>query len=127
MASFALKRVYDSPAKEDGLRILVDRLWPRGLTKERVKIDFWCKELAPSSELRRWFHRDRDQWEEFKRRYLAELEEQQPAVEALLEELGARHATLLYSARDEERNNALVLLEFLEKSQERAKRLSSCD
>ncbi|HLS69454.1 MAG TPA: DUF488 domain-containing protein [Kiloniellales bacterium] len=113
MASFTLKRVYDPPQKSDGLRILVDRLWPRGLKKEAAAIDIWCKDLAPSSELRRWFHHDPDRWEAFAERYRKELVARTTPTEALLEQVGDRTATLLYGARDRERNHALVLLEFL--------------
>ncbi|MBU5613741.1 DUF488 domain-containing protein [Geomonas azotofigens] len=111
-----LKRIYDEPAASDGLRILVDRLWPRGLSKEKARLDRWEKELAPSDELRRWFGHEPEKWREFRDRYRQELAGQ----ESLLKELAGVAArgtlTLLYAARDEEHNNAVVLKEILEHS-----------
>jgi uncharacterized protein YeaO (DUF488 family) len=108
-----IKRVYDPPSAHDGKRILVDRLWPRGLKRDEAAIDEWMKELAPSDELRKWFSHDPAKWPEFKKRYRKELE----AKSGLLGELKgyARHgtATLLYAAKDTEHNNAVVLKEFL--------------
>lgn len=116
MGSFGLKRVYDPSAKDDGLRVLVDRLWPRGLKKEKAKVDIWAKELAPSTELRRWFHQDEERWKEFVQRYRGELKERKPAIEDLLEEVGGKRATLVYGARDQEHNHAIVLQEVLKKA-----------
>ena len=108
-----IKRVYDPPAREDGQRILVDRLWPRGLGKEEAALDAWMKEVAPSAALRTWFHRAADaRWEEFRNRYLDELRAN-PHVAELREKIAAGPVTLLYGARDRERNHALVLAEFL--------------
>lgn len=109
----AVKRVYEPSAAADGFRILTDRLWPRGMSKEKAHVDMWLKEIAPSTELREWFHHDVANWPEFKRKYLAELHNN-PAV-AELKQLLKEHkqATLLYGARDEEHNQAVVLKEFI--------------
>jgi uncharacterized protein YeaO (DUF488 family) len=109
-----LKRAYEKPSRDDGLRVLVERLWPRGLTKERAAVDLWLKEVAPSPELRKWFGHDPARWEQFQKRYWRELEEKEEAVR-LLKQKGKRGAvTLVYAARDEEHNGALALKEFLE-------------
>lgn len=112
--TITVKRVYDDPSPDDGARVLVDRLWPRGISKEHAHLDRWCKEVAPSSDLRHWFHHDPERFEEFERRYRAELADN-PEV-AGLAELGAgdRRLTLLYSARDTEHNQALVLRDVLD-------------
>lgn len=110
-----LKRAYAAPAAEDGLRVLVDRLWPRGLRKSEACIDLWAKELAPSTELRKWFGHDPARWTEFRQRYQAELEALGQETDKLLGQLDNRDATLLYAAHDEERNNAVVLKDYLEK------------
>ena len=104
-----LKRVYDPPAEDDGKRILVDRLWPRGLTKEKARVDLWLKEIAPSTELRKWFGHDPNKWEEFRTRYHQELEANSDAVGRLKQELGAGPVTLVYGAKDEQHNDAVVL------------------
>ena len=111
-----IKRVYKPPDDEDGLRILVDRLWPRGLSRERARIDLWLKEIAPSDALRRRFHGDPGGWEEFKTAYYAELgrEPEQSAVRDLLDRLTGEPVTLLFAARDETRNNAVALKEWLD-------------
>ena len=106
-----IKRVYEMPDKEDGKRILVDRLWPRGLTKEKASVDLWLKAIAPSTELRKWFDHDPSKWEEFKKRYLHEIKENDDAVETLRQELKKGKVTLLYGAKDEDHNEALVILE----------------
>ena len=108
-----IKRVYETPAKEDGMRILADRLWPRGLTKEKAKLDLWLKEIAPSAGLRKWFDHDPKKWPEFKKRYLRELRENKESVSVLKEEVKKGPVTLLYAARDEEHNEALFLKEIL--------------
>jgi uncharacterized protein YeaO (DUF488 family) len=108
-----LKRVYEKSTKEDGTRILVDRLWPRGLTKEKANVDVWLKEIAPSTELRNWFHHDPARWTEFKKRYHAELKSKEEQIELLKRELKVRTVTLVYAAKDEEHNEALVLKELL--------------
>ena len=109
-----LKRVYEEPAKEDGTRILVDRLWPRGLTKEKAHVDLWLKEVAPSNELRKWFAHDPTKWPEFKTRYRAELK-QNPEAVAELKAAAKGTTTLLFGAKDEEHNEAIVLKELLDK------------
>ncbi len=111
-----LKRAYEPADETDGRRILVDRLWPRGLTKEKAKIDLWLKEIAPSTQLRKWFGHDPARWEQFRSRYKAELT-QNHAVLAKLKDAARRgNVTLIYSARDEEHNQAVVLKQFLENS-----------
>lgn len=109
-----IKRVYDSQAPEDGPRFLVDRLWPRGMKKENLPLEGWLKDLAPSATLRRWFGHDPAKWEEFCRRYQAELEAQGEAWRPLLEMARQQDITLLYSAHDMTHNNALALRLFLE-------------
>ena len=109
-----VKRVYDEPARGDGLRVLVDRLWPRGLSKERAKVDVWLKDVAPSHELRRWFHHDPTRWSEFEARYRAELAARKEPLDLLREKSRKRIVTLLYGARDPERNQAIVLKRLLE-------------
>ncbi len=109
-----IKRIYEPPAAQDGTRILVDRLWPRGVSKEEAHVHAWLKEIAPSAELRRWFGHDPDKWDAFRRRYLEELENNPAAVEELKRQIGQSTATLLYGARDTEHNNALVLRDFID-------------
>lgn len=109
-----IKRVYENPGKEDGYRILVDRLWPRGISKEKAKIDLWLKEIAPSNTLRRWFSHDPKKWEEFKEKYRKELKEKKDLTRQLKKlEKEKRIITLLYAAQDQEHNNAAVLQELL--------------
>ncbi|HEV7223020.1 MAG TPA: DUF488 domain-containing protein [Pirellulales bacterium] len=109
-----LKRVYDKPARKDGLRILVDRLWPRGLTKQRAAVELWLKEVAPSTELRKWFAHDPAKWKQFQVRYRMELREKKDVLEMLKEKAKDRTVTLVYGARDEQHNEALVLKSILE-------------
>lgn len=108
-----LKRVYDPASESDGYRVLVDRLWPRGIRKEKARINLWLKEVAPSAALRKWFGHDPSKWEEFKERYFAELDERIPVVEKLVERAKECNVTLVYSARDAEHNNAVALQEYL--------------
>lgn len=108
-----VKRVYEPPAKSDGYRVLVDRVWPRGKKKEELEIDRWMKSAAPSSELRKWFGHDPDKWREFKKYYFAELRERRDELRDLLEEAGNGPLTLVYSARDAHHNNAVALREYL--------------
>jgi len=111
-----LKRVYDPPDDQDGFRILVERLWPRGLSKPRAQIDLWLKDVAPSPALRTWYSHDVSKWTQFQQRYRAELR-QNPAVESLRQLLKEkRTVTFVYAARDEEHNSAVVLKAFLEKT-----------
>lgn len=113
-ARIRTKRAYAPAAPDDGCRILVDGLWPRGLSKEKACVDVWMKEIAPSNELRRWFAHDPGRWPEFRRRYRAELQENSEAFTQLLEIANRENAvTLLFAAADEKRNNAVVLEEFL--------------
>jgi uncharacterized protein YeaO (DUF488 family) len=109
-----IKRVYEPVARDDGRRFLVERLWPRGITKEALAAEAWVKEVAPSQELRKWYGHRVELWEEFRRRYLAELEANPGAWEPLLEAARRGPTTLLYAARDPEHNSALVLRDFLE-------------
>ena len=109
-----LKRAYEKPDKQDGFRVLVERLWPRGLKKEAVALDLWLKDVAPSPELRRWFGHDPARWEEFCRRYWIELAERPAAVKVLREKLREGNVTLVYGSRDQEHNAAVALKEFLE-------------
>ena len=109
----AIKRVYEPASGEDGRRILVDRLWPRGLSKEQAHVDLWLKEIAPSAGLRKWFAHDPAKWDEFRRRYRAEIDANGEALRALKEAIGKGPATLVYGARDEEHNDAVVLRDLL--------------
>jgi uncharacterized protein YeaO (DUF488 family) len=116
MNSIRLKRVYEKPSADDGLRILVDRLWPRGLKREAAKIDSWVKEVAPSDELRKWFGHDPELWTEFRKRYRAEFAKNKQAASELREAMKSREVvTFLYAAKDEEHNNAVALKGFLER------------
>jgi uncharacterized protein YeaO (DUF488 family) len=109
-----IKRVYDPPAPGDGTRILVDRLWPRGLTKEKAKVDLWLKDVAPSTGLRKWFAHDPARWAEFQTRYHAELRHHSEPL-ALLQQAAAKGtATLVYGARDQQHNEAVVLQKLLQ-------------
>lgn len=109
-----IKRVYEEPNESDGTRILVDRLWPRGLTKQKAKLDLWLKDVAPSTELRKWFAHDPSKWAEFKKRYQAELRQNEQALSLLRDQCLNGKVTLLYGAKDEEHNDAVVLKEYLE-------------
>jgi uncharacterized protein YeaO (DUF488 family) len=109
-----LKRVYDAPAKSDGCRVLVDRLWPRGVAKDDLRPDVWLKDVAPSAGLRRWFGHDPAKWDAFKRRYFRELDEQSEAVERLLAKRREGTVTLIFGAKDAQHNNAVALKEYLE-------------
>jgi uncharacterized protein YeaO (DUF488 family) len=109
-----LKRVYEKASRKDGLRILVDRLWPRGLTKERAAVDWWLKDVAPSTELRQWFGHDPAKWGQFEERYRKELREKKDALTRLKQKSEEQTVTLVYGARDEEHNEAVVLKSILE-------------
>lgn len=108
-----LKRAYEAAESSDGLRILVDRLWPRGLSKDKAALDDWLKDIAPSTELRRWFGHDPERWKEFQRRYREELKQHGEALEHLRGLAKKKTVTLVYSAHDEEHNDAVVLKEVL--------------
>ena len=112
--SIAVKRVYEPAAKADGYRVLIDRLWPRGLKKEAVSLDQWAKELAPSTALRQWFGHDPARWDGFRHRYASELDAVAEHWRPLAEHAAKHPVTLLYGARDEEHNNAVVLKSYLE-------------
>lgn len=109
----SIKRVYDEPSSDDGVRILVDRLWPRGLAKENAKIDAWLKSIAPSTELRKWFGHDPQKWLAFKQSYFAELDANKAALNEILGYVHRYDITLLYAAKDPTCNHALVLKEYL--------------
>jgi len=108
------RRIYDKPDKDDGFRILVDRIWPRGLKKNHVKIDLWQKDIAPSDSLRKWFNHDQRKWDEFKARYYYELKDKQEIVKLFLEKSEQETITLLYSSKEEKYNNAIALKEYLQ-------------
>lgn len=109
-----IKRVYDQPEKSDGFRVLVDRIWPRGLTKDKTAVDLWAKDLSPSTELRQWFNHEEEKWPEFKRRYSLELEAKPEAVTEFVKLLPQHpQLTLVYGAKSEERNQAVALREYL--------------
>ncbi|HLU09768.1 MAG TPA: DUF488 domain-containing protein [Oceanobacillus sp.] len=110
-----LKRVYEPVEEEDGYRVLVDRLWPRGISKSDAAIDLWLKEAAPSTALRQWFNHEPEKWDEFKARYFSELDDKMPILQQLLEAAEAGIVTLIYSSRDEAHNQAVALREYLEK------------
>jgi uncharacterized protein YeaO (DUF488 family) len=112
MPQIALKRIYEPPSPADGRRILVDRLWPRGVSKAKAHIDVWMKDVAPSNELRRWFGHRPERWLEFRRRYIDELKSN-PDLRTLRDMAAADHVTLLYAARDAAHNEAVVLAEQL--------------
>jgi uncharacterized protein YeaO (DUF488 family) len=108
-----IKRVYDPAEEADGLRVLVDRLWPRGISKDSAKLDFWAKEISPSHELRQWYGHDEEQWHLFRERYFEELANKQLEVKQLVEKIAGRLTTLVYSSKSKW-NNALALKEYLE-------------
>jgi len=108
-----LKRVYAPASPSDGLRILVDRLWPRGLSKESARIDLWLKDIAPSTELRKWFNHDAKRWRSFRSKYFREIESRPDALAVLLERVRKKRVTLVYAAREERYNDAVALKEYL--------------
>lgn len=110
-----LKRAYEAASKSDGLRILVERLWPRGVSKEKAAIDFWLKDIAPSTELRKWFGHDPDKWLEFRKRYRAELRANKDVVAQLKQKIAKRTVTFVFASKDQEQNSAVALKEFLER------------
>ena len=109
-----IKRVYEEPDEADGRRVLVDRLWPRGLSKEKARVDVWEKGLAPSTELRRWYGHDPKKWLEFKIRYAAELEDNSAGVDGFLAEFQSGTVTFLYGSKETRLNNAVALKEYIE-------------
>lgn len=112
-----VKRIYEPPSQGDGLRVLVDRIWPRGMSKQRAQVDRWLKEIAPSSALRHWFGHDPDRWPEFKQRYFRELAKHEDLLVELLEQAQERPVTLLFAAREDRYNNAVALREYLAQMQ----------
>lgn len=112
-AELRVKRVYDPPSPDDGVRILVDRLWPRGLSKEKAHVDLWLKEVAPSTELRKWFNHEPEKWDEFRERYRQELRQQPEALQRLADAARAGTTTLLFGALEPRFNDAVALMEFL--------------
>jgi len=117
MSNIQLKRAFDPASKKDGHRVLVDRIWPRGLRKEEARIDDWMKEIAPSTGLRKWFGHEPAKWNEFRRRYFAELNRRPELVDRLVKIARSGPLTLVYSAKDEQHNNAVALREYLESGQ----------
>jgi len=110
----SVKRVYNPPSPSDGQRILVDRLWPRGIAKSAAQIDLWGKEIAPSNALRAWYAHDPKKWPEFKRKYISELEANREALNAFLKQIGKGKVTFLFSAKEARLNNAFALKEYIE-------------
>ena len=113
MKNIRIKRAYEQPDAEDGERILVDRLWPRGLTKEKAKVDLWLKDVAPSTELRKWFAHDPARWTEFRTRYRQELKSNKEQLSLLRQEAAKGTVTLIYAAKDQEHNEAVILQRLL--------------
>lgn len=111
----SLKRAYEKPSASDGYRILVERLWPRGVSKSAAKIDLWAKDVAPSTELRRWFDHDHEKWAEFKRRYFKELRGQKEALEPVLDRVRRGDVTFVFGSKEERFNNAAALREFVKR------------
>ena len=113
MITIKTKRIYEEPIESDGFRILVDRLWPRGMRKDQARVDVWYKDIAPSDALRQWFGHDRARWDEFKRRYFEELQNKGANIESIITKRSGKRVTLLYGAKDEQHNNAVALKEFI--------------
>lgn len=109
-----LKRIYDKPANRDGHRVLIDRLWPRGIKKDDARLDDWAKDIAPSDELRKWFDHDPNKWPAFKKKYAAQLKGQHEALKAIVKAVPSNTLTLLYAAKDEKHNHAIVLQAYLQ-------------
>lgn len=118
-----LKRAYEAPETTDGVRYLIDRLWPRGVSKAELKIEAWLKDVAPSNDLRHWFNHDPKKWDEFRRRYFAELDANPESWEPLIDAARKGTVTLLYGAHDAEHNNAVALTEYLKHHKARGPRL----
>ena len=116
MGELRTKRIYEPASKDDGLRVFVERLWPRGVAKEKAQIDLWLKEIAPSTELRKWFNHDPAKWQEFKRRYRSEIKSCSDRFHQILDSLKRENVTLLYSSREERFNAATALKSFLEET-----------
>jgi len=108
-----IKRIYDAPTPDDGSRILVDRLWPRGLSKEKAKVDLWLKEIAPSNELRKWYGHDPKKWTEFRKKYFKDLDMKRDLANQIVQKMKEGDVTLLYSSKEEKFNNAIALKEYI--------------
>jgi uncharacterized protein YeaO (DUF488 family) len=121
MRTIRIKRVYEEPAKSDGYRVLVDRIWPRGITKEAAAVDEWQKEIAPSTALRKWFGHDPERWKEFQKQYREELKHNKAVAEFVENHQDKKHLTLVYGAKDEAHTHALVLQQYLEAAYARLK------
>lgn len=117
MTQIDLKRIYEASVETDGMRVLVDRLWPRGLSKEKARLDFWAKEIAPSDELRKWYGHQPSRWPEFLDRYFAELDAQPENVDELVKRIKGKHVTFLYASKEEKLNNAVALRDYIWKQQ----------
>lgn len=113
MAIIEIKRIYEAPEKTDGFRILIDRLWPRGIKKEDAAIDLWLKEIAPSNTLRKWFNHDAEKWPEFQKRYAQELEDKQDLIDEIKEKAKNENVTFLFGSKEMEHNNAVALLNII--------------
>jgi uncharacterized protein YeaO (DUF488 family) len=109
-----LKRAYDKPSSGDGYRILIDRIWPRGISKDELKIDEWLKDIAPSTDLRKWFGHEPVKWDDFKKRYFKELKQKKELTKKITEKMKNHNITFIYSAKDREHNNAVALKEYIE-------------
>jgi len=120
-----IKRIYDPPSPQDGFRILVDRLWPRGLSKEKAKVDLWLRDIAPSNELRKWYGHDPNKWTEFKKKYLGEIGEKKEEFELLRKKAREGTVTFLFSSKEEKLNNAAALKEFVERHRGDSRRVES--
>jgi uncharacterized protein YeaO (DUF488 family) len=118
MPMIKLKRAYEKPSTTDGERILVERLWPRGVTKQAAQVDLWLKEIAPSAALRKWFAHDTEKWAEFCKRYRSELKEKTDLIDLIKKKAKVATVTFVFAARDTEHNSALLLKEFIEKSRQ---------
>ena len=117
-----LKRIYEEPARDDGFRVLVDRLWPRGVSKEKARLDLWLKEIAPESALRKWFAHDPKKWTSFQKKYREELKNKKDLVVGLEKIIREnKNVTLLYAAKDQDHNEVVVIKDFLEKTAGRSK------
>ena len=112
-----LKRIYEQPTPQDGLRVLVERLWPRGISKDQAQINLWLKEAAPSTSLRKWFSHDSEKWKEFKVRYFVELSQNKSLLEEILNRAKKEQVTFVFASKEERYNNAVALKEFIERQQ----------
>ena len=113
MSKFKTKRAYEPPGPDDGVRILVDRIWPRGLSKDKLRIDYWAKDIAPSTSLRKWYKHDPEKWDEFKQRYFDELNSNLSAVDTLMNQIEVEVVTLVYASKEKKLNNANALIDYL--------------